>query len=108
MYVSGKGVGVGVGLGVGVGVGVAVGVGEGTTDGVGETFDSVPEGFGPGHAVRRRAIIAAYQTRFPNWRGESVGMKVGYLACQAIAVRRIQIPLKTIIGIAGIGFFLVA
>src|ERR1700755_324812 len=107
MYASGKGVGVGVGLGVGVGVGVAVAVGVGTTDGEGEMVDSVAEGFGPGHAVRKRAMTAAYQTRFPDWRGESVGMKVDYLACQAIAVRRIQIPLKTIIGIAGIGFFLV-
>ena len=98
----------GLGVGVGVGVGVAVGGGVRTTEGVGETFDSVPEGFGPGHEVRRSAIIAAIPTRFPIWRGESVGMKVGYLACQAIAVRRIQIPLKTIIGIAGIGFFLVA
>lgn len=93
----------GVGLGVGVGVGVAVGVG--ATDGVGETLDSVPEGFGPGHAVRKSPMIAADQTRFPIWRDESVGMNVGYRSCQAIAVTMIQIPLKTIIGIAGIGFF---
>jgi hypothetical protein len=72
--VSGNGVGVGVGVGVAVGVGVGVGV-EGTV-GDGDAEGSGPGSFGPGHAVRKNAKVAAAQTPIPDDRGESVRMDV--------------------------------
>jgi len=81
-------------------VGVVAGVGEG--DGSGAVD------FGPGQAVRRNAKATVDQTRIEGCRIESVRMNRRYPACQTIAVNTIQIPLRTIIGIAGIGFFLAA
>jgi hypothetical protein len=106
MNVSGNGVGVGVGAGVGVAVGAELGLGVGAIVGGGEVAGSA--GFGPGQAARRNAKIAAGQTRIPDCRGESMRMKHRYLVCQAIAVNTIQIALRAIIGIAGIGFFFAA
>jgi hypothetical protein len=77
-------------------------VGEGDGEGSG------PGGCGPGQAARRNVKTATAQTRIPDCRAGSVRMKRRYLACQAIAVHTIQIPLRTIIGIAGIGFFFAA
>src|ERR1700733_9207437 len=48
----------------------------------------------PGSNSRLPRPVSAHERRYP--------------ACQAIAVNTIQIPLRTIIGIAGIGFFFVA
>ena len=88
----------GVGVGVGTGVGAIVGDGEAAG----------PGGSGPGQAARRNAKIAARPGSNPRLPRRVSAHERRYLVCQAIAVNTIQIPLRTIIGIAGIGFFFAA
>ena len=93
------------GNGVGTGAGVGVGVGEGVGEGEGVAVGSGTVGVGRGHPVENTTNAPAAKTRIQE--RESIPMDC-YLASQAIAVNNIQIPLRTIIGIAGIGFFLTA
>ncbi len=90
MNASGNGVGgVGVNRGGGAGGGVS-------------SF----EGFGPGQLVSRQAKIAAKPDPNPKLRRRVDSHERRYRANQAIAVKTMQMPLRAIIGIAGIGFFL--
>ncbi len=105
MNASGNGVGVGVGATVGDGVATVGGGGEIVGDGVGISgFD----GFGPGQLVRRQAKIGRNPDPNPKFRRRFGSHERCYLANQAIAVKTMQMQLRAIIGIAGIGFFLPA